>query len=153
MIECSKCREDKPEQQFSKKGKRKDGSYKLQPYCKDCQKIVIRAYYQANKEKVKKQVADKKSYYLKKIHIKLCEYLSDNPCSCGESDVTCLDFHHIDKAEKSDEISQLLRKGFGWKKIKLEIDKCKVFCSNCHRKITAEEVNSYKHKFKYGLLV
>jgi len=39
-----------------------------------------------------------------------------------------------------------------WEKIMSEIDKCDVRCSNCHRKRTAVQFNTRKHRFVLELM-
>lgn len=54
---------------------------------------------------------------------------------CGYcSDITALDFHHLDEKLKVFGLSQrgLTR---SWEKIRMELDKCILVCSNCHREI------------------
>ena len=51
---------------------------------------------------------------------------------CGEKDIACLDFHHINN--KVRDVSSLI-KNENLNKVKLEIEKCIVLCSNCHRKL------------------
>ncbi len=56
---------------------------------------------------------------------------------CGYSRcLTALDFHHIDARTKGFELSQrdLTR---SWKTILVEVKKCVLVCSNCHREIHA----------------
>ena len=50
--------------------------------------------------------------------------------------VSALDFHHIDEKTKSFDLSTggLTR---SWEKIKAELQKCILLCSNCHREIHA----------------
>ena len=56
--------------------------------------------------------------------------LNDNPCLvCGESRHGCLTFHHLDPSEKESPISS---HSLTWKKMREEISKCVVLCSNCH---------------------
>lgn len=57
------------------------------------------------------------------------------PCSiCGGTfpDV-CLDFHHIDDATKEFSIAEAMYRTISLTRIQLEMNKCKVVCSNCHR--------------------
>lgn len=70
----------------------------------------------------------------KKIKEWLKEYKSNLKCGiCGENHPACLDFHHINPAEKKFAIGRI--KDFpGWTLLKNEIAKCRVLCSNCHRK-------------------
>ena len=53
---------------------------------------------------------------------------------CGESEAVCLDFHHT--GEKTGKPSKLIRSG-SRDRIKKELDKTVVLCSNCHRKVHA----------------
>ncbi len=52
---------------------------------------------------------------------------------CREIDPCCLDLHHEDPAMKESEISLLIRSA-SLEVVKNEVAKCKVLCSNCHRK-------------------
>ena len=53
---------------------------------------------------------------------------------CGESHPDCLDFHHNNPAEKEMCLYQIGSRGWGKKRILEEVAKCRVLCSNCHRK-------------------
>ena len=55
---------------------------------------------------------------------------------CGVKDARCLDFHHIDPAQKSFDISAAVRRKIPmveWWQIEQEISKCRVLCANDHR--------------------
>src|SRR5271154_6759030 len=55
-------------------------------------------------------------------------------CSkCSESNLACLDFHHIDPSLKEGSISVMLNEFRSKESILLEIKKCMVVCANCHR--------------------
>lgn len=57
-------------------------------------------------------------------------------CSiCGESEVCCLEFHHLDPSTKVDSIMNMLNESRGT--LIKEIKKCIVLCSNCHKKVHA----------------
>lgn len=43
------------------------------------------------------------------------------------------DFHHLDSSEKDFSISGQGIRNLPWKTIKVELDKCALLCSNCHR--------------------
>lgn len=49
---------------------------------------------------------------------------------CGEKEFACLDFHHL--SDKDMAVSAML--AFNDQKVREEISKCVVLCSNCHRK-------------------
>jgi 5-methylcytosine-specific restriction endonuclease McrA len=56
-------------------------------------------------------------------------------CSaCGFDDPICLDFHHVDPAEKDAIIAQAPTRGWSVARIQREMDKCVILCANCHRK-------------------
>lgn len=56
-------------------------------------------------------------------------------CSrCPESFWACLEFHHLDPAEKDVSLAKIYQKGWCLERIKQEIAKCIILCSNCHRK-------------------
>jgi hypothetical protein len=56
---------------------------------------------------------------------------------CGENEPCCLDFHHKNEKNKLASISDMIRNRVTDKKILLEIKKCVILCSNCHRKVHA----------------
>ena len=80
---------------------------------------------------------------------KIKEYIESKKkkcISCNESDVACLDFHHLNGEEKDNSLSYAIVNKWGIKRIDNEINKCVVLCSNCHRKLhyynlSIEELN------------
>lgn len=94
-----------------------------------------RAHYQQHKEQYRLRNNKRRQA----IHKWYLEYKATKCCSrCGENHVACLEFHHTsdDKLESlnNEGIGLMALKGYGIDKIKIEIDKCTVLCSNCHRK-------------------
>ena len=76
-----------------------------------------------------------KQYYKHQVKRQLREYKKTLACvRCGETHWATLDFHHDDPAEKDGTVSYLVNSGYSWARIREEIDKCTVLCSNCHRK-------------------
>jgi hypothetical protein len=66
------------------------------------------------------------------------EYKSKLKCEiCGENSTVCLDFHHRDRKTKDLSVANFRQRGWSAERIKTELDKCIVVCSNCHRKIHA----------------
>lgn len=59
-------------------------------------------------------------------------------CACGESDPNCLDFHHKDPSQKDANLSVAIAH-WGIERLQLEMEKCEIICSNCHRKLHAAE--------------
>lgn len=66
-------------------------------------------------------------------------YLHTHPCvKCGYSDIRALDFDHINKEDKKENIKVLMNGTVSIVKLQSEIDKCQVLCANCHRIKTME---------------
>ena len=128
---CSICKKQFPAtlEYFGKHGTRG-----LDTYCKDCRHERTRQYYYNNKEKMKSQSRTWKKIQRQKIN----EYKNSLNClKCGESRNWLLDFHHKDPNQKDFQISQ--GEGYGWEKVKKEIEKCIPLCSNCHRDFHYQE--------------
>lgn len=73
-----------------------------------------------------------------KIKIMAVEYLGGKCVKCGYNKyVGALEFHHVD----GNKDFGIAAKGYtrSWEKIKKELDKCILLCSNCHREIHHEE--------------
>lgn len=71
------------------------------------------------------------------------EYKATLCCErCGENHPACLDFHHLNPAEKDFNISEMLTKYGSKKRILEEVAKCVVLCSNCHRKEHYRDVST-----------
>jgi hypothetical protein len=64
---------------------------------------------------------------------------------CGESHVACLEFHHRNPAEKDFLLSVGVAK-YSLDKLKSEVEKCEVICSNCHRKHHWNERNNVERE-------
>ena len=72
-------------------------------------------------------------------------YLRTHPCvDCGETDIRCLEFDHIDREQKEMWIADAIWK-MGQEKLEAEIDKCQVRCSNHHSIRHYEERMKGKH--------
>jgi len=52
---------------------------------------------------------------------------------CGESRVVCLDFHHRVKEHKKFDISAGVHDDLSIERLRDEMEKCMIVCSNCHR--------------------
>jgi len=60
-------------------------------------------------------------------------YLGGSCKICGYDKWPCaFDFHHVDPLHKDFTISQHMT---SWDRIKPELDKCELLCSNCHREV------------------
>ena len=58
---------------------------------------------------------------------------------CSERDACCLEFHHLDPAEKDYTLSKIAGKSMRF--ILKEAAKCIVLCSNCHKKVHAGSIS------------
>jgi len=136
---CGKCGKTKPLTEFTfKKGK-----HKPQSYCKDCNREYQREHYHRNKEKYFDDRKQRRKDSKEKAIKLLLEYVKDGCVDCGEKDFEVLDFDHIEQSNKEYTISYMINNGFGVEKIKNELEKCRVLCSNCHRRRTAKQLGWY----------
>lgn len=123
---CSKCKRTLQIDNFWIRTKKTKIS--RQSICKECATKRRIQYYKENKDREnflrKKRKQKRKAWYIKLKQSKVC-------CKCGESRWYCLDFHHTD--EKKENIANMYVRGTALEKIKEELEKCIVFCSNCHR--------------------
>jgi hypothetical protein len=100
-------------------------------------------WYERKKEYQKENASRHRKEYRQIAKEYVWDYLSTHPCSqCGENDPHCLEFHHI--GEKTTEVSRLIGRGATLDALRMEISKCIVLCSNCHRKLTAKEQGWFK---------
>lgn len=97
--------------------------------------------YQAKWYKKNQQLQKERTAKIKKEKsLWLAEYKKNICCSsCGENHPACMEFHHIDKTKKSFGLATAANRNYSLERIKEEIQKCKILCSNCHRKLHWEE--------------
>ncbi len=80
----------------------------------------------------------KPSFYLYKVRtyrkIKLV-FLKGGKCSaCGyKKCINALEFHHRDPRTKLFKLSGINLTKYSWEKILIEVEKCDLLCSNCHK--------------------
>ncbi len=143
MKKCSRCKKEKPIQEFNFKNK----SLQLrQKSCRECTRIEVRNHYMKNREYYlnKAKIRNKKNREI--IQKYIWEFLKTHPCiDCGEKDPIVLDFDH--ERDKIDALSMIVKWNHSLTLIKKEISKCVVRCANCHRRKTAREYKWYKYKF------
>jgi len=88
----------------------------------------------------KDYIKAKREYDMRKRReriVVLNNYLKSHPCvDCGEPDLIVLDFDHV-RGEKVSEVARMFHSMYSMEKVFLEISKCDVVCSNCHRRRTA----------------
>lgn len=106
---CPSCKLTKPITDFYNRRNKKGNSC----YCKIC----------TNNYTLERQ---------RKLKAQSVEYLGGKCRDCGcTGHPTIFDFHHIDPSEKEYTIGH--SKCVSFEKVKKELDKCILLCSNCHR--------------------
>tara|TARA_R110000822_G_scaffold148454_1_gene287441 strand:+ start:98 stop:565 length:468 start_codon:yes stop_codon:yes gene_type:complete len=127
MYLCRICKKEKEQSEYNWKNK-KQGIHKN--FCRDCDKLIKKKFYQNHTQQVKDEVRERKqqkrAVYKQWKETLVCRV-------CGESDASCLDLHHKDPAKKDRQIS-LAAYTCSIKRINEETNKCVCVCSNCHRK-------------------
>jgi len=117
-LTCSLCKDNKPLSNFYPK--RTSNGYHT--YCKECLSKLI----------IKRQ---------RDFKIKCVEYKGGKCYCCGyKKYLGALEFHHINPKHKDFVISRTSRVSFN-DKIKKELDKCILVCSNCHKEIHGGLIN------------
>ena len=94
------------------------------------------------KSKRIKKISASKSVidWRRRTKVKLVEYKGGCCCRCGYSkSIGALEFHHLDPSEKDFTIGG---KSWSFERLKSEVDKCVLVCSNCHIEIHEEIRNS-----------
>jgi hypothetical protein len=116
MKTCKDCGVTAPKNTFPQRSAR----------CKLCHNIYTRKHYQENK----KYYADKRIRQVAKVNEWVRKYKTDNPCTdCGKFFHYCqMDFDHLDDKEFS---VAMIKSSIA--RVKKEIAKCELVCSNCHR--------------------
>lgn len=141
MKTCSLCKISKPLVEFYITDKSTGRRYS---WCDECRAKYRRKRYLNNKEKELAQVKKKKKERRKILEDYIIGYLINNPCiDCSESDLVVLDFDHITD-NKTYNVSKMIAQGSSLNKLKEEIKKCEVVCSNCHRRRTAIRGNFWR---------
>jgi hypothetical protein len=137
---CCTCGLDLPLTAYNRRTAALDG---LQARCRTCS----RRWYEQNRAQ---HIANVYRRNVAQHHIlvgKVARYLTEHPCvDCGERDVRCLEFDHRDRAVKTANVATLLRRVQSWDRVLREIEKCDVRCANCHKRKTAAEDNSWRHR-------
>lgn len=142
MKTCTKCEVEKDESEFYADKRQRAG---LRSYCKQCQSNRGKEKYTTDSAFRERKLANTAAYIKgrrREFQIRILTILKNTGCKdCGETDPIVLDFDHL--RDKTDGISRMVRNHYSWEDIELEISKCEVRCSNCHRRKTAKERNYY----------
>lgn len=124
---CNRCEEEKSLSEFLFRNK-ENGTY--HSACRICYKEIRKNSYNNNKssalEKNRRNSAKNRVWFNNLKGSLKCE-------RCDENHPATLDFHHINPNEKDNNIGNLIGT-YSQEKVQIEIAKCIVLCSNCHRK-------------------
>lgn len=102
--------------------------------CTKCAEILPRSAFSGTNGKCNICVAIQQRQKRQKFKKICCDYLGGKCSNCAYSRcIAALQFHHEDPAHKDFEISRFRHNNFD--KIKQELDKCILLCSNCHAEI------------------
>jgi transposase len=133
---------------FKDAGKKEYGEFR---FCPGCEKEVLtKDFYKKRGVKYSSsyckvctnQITIKKQRLTK---LKMIEYKGGSCEVCGyNKSPAAMDFHHKDPSKKEFTIAHARHRSFN-DKMKMELDKCLLVCSNCHREIH-EEMASKRYK-------
>lgn len=84
--------------------------------------------FQNNKEKYRIKQQERR----KDIR-ELIESLKKSCVVCGETEKSCIDFHHINPEEKDFAIAAVTQRKWSNRRIIKEVEKCVCLCANHHR--------------------
>lgn len=122
QIKCTNCGELKNSEEFPKN----------KTQCKFCKSEKNKEHYRNNKQYYFDKARKNTAQQIDRLRLFVLDYFLSHPCvDCGETNPVVLDFHH--ERDKIATIAQLVHNGCSTNKLKREIDKCIVLCSNCHR--------------------
>jgi predicted HNH restriction endonuclease len=106
---CGKCKQERSESEFYSRGKR--GGFTS--YCKFC-----------NTTDIRERAAKRKQEFV--------DYKGGKCELCGyDKNIAALDFHHVDPSIKESKLSDFRSLAAA----RVELDKCILICSNCHREL------------------
>jgi len=138
---CSSCKKILDVSRFNWKFR----NIKRATYCKICSRKYIKAHYHQNRKYYLEKAKKRNIIVRKLIHEYIDSYLKNHPCvDCGESNTIVLEFDHIKKDTKDDNVASIMKRQLTLRKLEAEVLKCEVRCANCHRIKTAKENNNWK---------
>lgn len=137
---CKNCNLEKDSIDFRPNKAKKDG---LQYYCKACDKIFQKQWYEKNKKRLIKKAIARNEKQKEVLRTYVLNYLKEHCCiSCGESDIVVLEFDHL--FDKQSTICDIINRVSSLTTLQKEISKCQVLCANCHRRKTAKDLGWWK---------
>lgn len=126
---------------FSQIEKKDYGEYR---FCPNCKKDCLTSDFYNRRGKLNSSVYCKTCTNeqtierIQSIKEQMVNYKGGECSRCGyDTYIGALEFHHLDPTQKDFNLSRLKKNKFD-DKIKDELDKCILVCSNCHREIHHE---------------
>lgn len=140
---CPTCKTEKLVDEFYFKNKFKN----IREYqCKECSNIYKKKHYQLNSKVYINRSREHNKKTRQENTRRLWNYYASHPCIiCGENDPVVLEADHRDGEVKLGSISDLIHRGYTWKTIAKELEKCDIRCANCHRRRTAKQLGWYAY--------
>ena len=136
-IFCPKCKLYLPEIEFNWKIM----NVKRQCNCKHCQCAYTKEHYKNNPQPYKNRARKRAKVGAARI----LEYLKTHPCiDCGETDPVVLEFDHLENKEFT--LTSKRARSLKNESWLIEVAKCEIRCSNCHKKRHAKTNHSYKYE-------
>jgi hypothetical protein len=113
--------------------------------CRECHSGDRDSWYQKHRYQELETVKTRKHGVREEAREYVSNYLSTHPCTiCGESDSDVLEFHHI--GGKGWILSNLVGGGNAFVALQAEIADCIVLCTNCHKRISKDEISQFRSK-------
>ena len=139
--ECTKCNKTKNVEEFRFRNKAKNTRTS---WCKACySEYEKQTWKNSENRRNSNKARNKNRVQRNKEHV--WNYLLENPCeNCGNNDPRVLEFDHIDRSDKYNNISNLINSSYSIERIMEEISKCRILCANCHRIHTYSQCNWWK---------
>lgn len=126
MITCLHCNHVGEEKDFGKSYR--PGQVKSNRTCHECRRKADKKYRENNRDKYNLRVKTKRV----STKIWAVEYKGGKCNHCdGVFHHSAFDFHHVDPETKESDLGLMMNLNID--KLKAELDKCILLCSNCHR--------------------
>jgi hypothetical protein len=150
MKTCIKCGEIKDLSEFNFRNKEK-GKYNCN--CKECKRKIDNELYRSNHTDRKSKIRINSKDKISKNRSIVNDIKTNSKCYlCGDERHYVLDFHHIVSEEKDSVIGKLVKSKCSEKKLLIEVGKCVLLCSNCHRELHfLKKENELVEKLKYKI--
>lgn len=148
LYTCTKCKTDKPKEEFWIRADRKNGKG-IMSTCIDCCKMRyetwrknniahrrqnLKKWREANPERARTSWRNSDNNRRDKTKLWVCELKKKACTDCKTCyDPFVMDFDHRDSKDKCYNISFMVSKRMPEALILAELEKCDLVCSNCHR--------------------